>query len=210
MFPEYFATIGGAIAFASGFYYSYLTLRGKTRPSRITFALWGGFPVIIFAAQVAQGVGVEVLATLAAGVPSLITFIFSLFVARAYWHAPPRSFFFGFLALISIGLWIITDNPNIALAFALGANFMAALPTILKAYTNPESEHWHPYVLSNIGFLLIIGTMTEWRFESHAFLVYLIVSNALIAAFAIRAPNPALEPASVLRTSSPSRRRTRT
>jgi hypothetical protein len=51
MLPEYCAIIGAIIGSLGGFYYLYETIAGKAQPNRITWLLWGIFPMVIFAAQ---------------------------------------------------------------------------------------------------------------------------------------------------------------
>lgn len=55
MLPEYFAIIGAIIGSLGGFYYLYETIVGKAQPNRVTWLLWGIFPMVIFVAQRAQG-----------------------------------------------------------------------------------------------------------------------------------------------------------
>ena len=56
MIPEYYAFIGAIIGSIGGLYYLYDTVIGRAQPNRVTWFLWGLFPMIIFVAQRAQGV----------------------------------------------------------------------------------------------------------------------------------------------------------
>ena len=56
MLPGYCAILGAIIGSLGGLYYLYATIVGKAQPNRITWLLWGLFPMIIFVAQRAQGV----------------------------------------------------------------------------------------------------------------------------------------------------------
>ncbi|MGB4956878.1 MAG: hypothetical protein WBO49_00330, partial [Candidatus Saccharimonas sp.] len=85
MIPEYFAIIGAVIASLGGLYYLYETIVGKAKPNRVTWLLWGLFPMITFVAQRSQGVEGLSWATFAAGFTPLLVVIASFFNKKAYW-----------------------------------------------------------------------------------------------------------------------------
>ena len=188
MLPAYAALIGTAISFCSGLYYSYLTSQGATKPNRVTYTLWALFPTIIFTAQLVEGVGLVALATLVAGVPSLLTLLASYHNPSAYWRIRPRSYVFGVLAVLSIVLWLLADDPNVAIGLALLANAMAGIPTAIKAFYAPRSEQWRPYAISAVGFMIVFLSITEHTFANTAFVAYLMAANLIIAVLAFRQP----------------------
>jgi hypothetical protein len=191
MIPEYFAVIGAVVASIGGFYYLFDTITGKTKPNRVTWLLWGLFPMIIFVAQRAQGVEGLSWATFAAGFTPFLILLASFINKEAYWKTQPRDYCLMGAAFAGIILWALTDNPNLALTFSLLADVFAGLPTFIKAYKYPETESWVAYAISTFGFGISVLAIQTYTFENYAFVIYLFIMNGLLAYFASR-KKPAL------------------
>ena len=180
MIPEYFALVGAALASLGGFYYLYCTIKGTVRPNKMTWFFWGLFPMIAFAAQISQGIGFIAWVTFVSGLTPFLIVAAASFNPDAYWKIQKRDYLFVMVAIVSVVLWQITDNPNLALTFALIADILVSMPTILKSYTNPETEDWHAFALSSAGFFLALLSVQMWTFENYAFVVYLTIMNVAI------------------------------
>jgi hypothetical protein len=186
MLPEYFAVIGAIIASLGGLLYFYDTLRGKTKPNRMTWLLWGILPMITFVAQRVQGVEGLSWATFVSGFTPLFVVAASFFNRKAYWKTQPLDYGCMVLALIGIGLWAFTRQPNLAICFSIVADFAAGMPTVLKAAKHPETESWRAYMLSTTGFVVALLSVHEWTFANYAFVAYLVIMNGLIGLLATR------------------------
>jgi hypothetical protein len=186
MLPDYCAVIGALIGSLGGVYYLYETIAGRSQPNRITWLLWGIFPMVIFVAQRVQGVKGLSWASFFAGFMPLLIFAASFINKKAYWKTEPRDYCLMAAALIGMVLWAVTDNPNLALLFSLLADMLAGIPTLLKAYRHPRSESWVAYAISTVGFGLCLLSVQAFNFESAAFVAYLFIGNATLAAFASR------------------------
>lgn len=189
MIPEYFAVIGAVIASIGGFYYLYETIVGKSKPNRVTWFLWGLFPAIIFVAQRAQGVDGLSWATFAAGLTPFLILMASFLNKKAFWKTQPQDYYLMIAAFVGIVLWVLTDNPNIAILFALVADFLAGVPTLIKSYKHPETESWIAYAISTLGFGIAILAIQSFTFESSIFILYLFLMNGTLAYFASRKPS---------------------
>lgn len=188
MLPEYFAVIGAVIASAGGFYYLYETIRGKTKPNRITWLLWGLLPMITFVAQRVQDVEGLSWASFAAGFTPLLVVAVSFLNKKAYWKTQPLDYGLMAAALVGILLWAITKEPNIAILFALFADLLASIPTIIKSIKHPETESWIAYAISTVGFGIAILSIHSFNFENSAFVLYLFSIQLTLTALTIRAP----------------------
>jgi hypothetical protein len=102
MLPEYCAIIGAIIGSLGGFYYLYETIVGRAQPNRITWLLWGIFPMVIFVAQRAQGVEGISWASFVAGFTPLIIVAASFFNKNAYWKSEPRDYYLMAAAIVGI------------------------------------------------------------------------------------------------------------
>ncbi len=188
MLPEYFAIIGSVIASTGGIYYAFLTFKGRVKPNRVTWLFWSAFPMIGFAAQLSQGVGLIAWATFVAGVPPILVLIGSLFNKDAYWQTKHIDYWFAGAGFLSVVAWQVTDIPNIAFTFALLADILVALPTFIKTYQFPETENWQSYAISAFGFLLAVLAVPEWTYDNSAFVGYFFLLNLGIAILAVRRP----------------------
>jgi hypothetical protein len=193
MLPEYFAVIGSVIASTGGIYYAYLAFKGRVKPNRVTWLFWSAFPMIAFVAQLSQGVGLVAWATFVAGAPPVLVVIGSLFNKDAYWETRTIDYWFAGAGFVSVVAWRVTNIPNIAFTFALLADLLVALPTVLKTYRYPETENWKAYGVSAFGFLVAVLAVSEWTYENCAFVVYLFLLNLSIAVLAARRLGAAIE-----------------
>jgi hypothetical protein len=188
MLPEYFAVVGSVIASSGGIYYAYLTLKGQVKPNRVTWLFWSAFPMIAFVAQRSEGVGLVAWATFVAGAPPVLVLTGSFFNKDAYWQTRRMDYWFAGAGLLSVVAWQVTDIPNIAFTFSLLADFLVALPTIIKTYQRPETENWKAYAVSAVGFLFAMLAVPDWTYANSAFVAYLFLLNLSIAVLAARRP----------------------
>ncbi len=186
MLPDYFAFVSAVIVSLGGSYYLYETLSGKAQPNRVTWLLWGLLPAIIFVAQRAQGVEGLSWVTFAAGATPFLIVLASFVNKKAYWKTQRRDYIVMTAALSGIGLWAITDNPNLAIVFSIAADFFAGLPTLLKSIKHPESESWVAFAISACGFAIGVLAIQTYTFENIAFVGYLFCMEAVLAFFASR------------------------
>src|ERR1035438_1027177 len=177
MIPENYAILGAIIASLGGFYYLYETITGKSKPNRVTWLLWGIFPMIIFIAQRVQGVEGISWVTFASGFTPFLVFGASFFNKNAYWKSQPLDYVCLAASLCGIGLWAITSNPNLAILFSIFADLCAAIPTIIKCHKHPETESWIAYGISTFGFAFSMLAIQIWTFENYAFVIYLTLLN---------------------------------
>jgi hypothetical protein len=190
--PEYFAIIGAVIGSIGGVYYLYETIIGKAKPNRVTWLLWGLFPMVIFIAQRAQGVEGLSWASFVAGFTPILILLASFLNKKAYWKTQPRDYYLMAAAVAGIVLWALTDDPNLAILFALVADLVAGLPTVIKSYRHPETESWIAYAISTLGFGMGVLAIQTFTFENYAFIGYLFLLNGLLALLASRRSSSAL------------------
>ena len=77
--------------------------------------------------------------------------------------------------IFGVILWIITDNPNLAIIFSITADGFAALPTVVKSFKFPETESMVTYLLASFGALLTLLTIDTWKLEFFAFPLYIFI-----------------------------------
>lgn len=180
MLPSGFVIIGTLIGATGSIVYLLETVKGKVKPNRVSFLLWSIAPFIAFAAQIKQGVGIESWMTFSTGFLPFIIFIASFVNKKAEWKLTRFDLFCGFLSIIGLVIWLITRVGNIAIAFSILADGLAAVPTIVKAYKYPDTEIAWPWIATSLGVVLTLLTLTTWTFANSGFIIYIFVVNSII------------------------------
>ncbi len=180
MINENFVIVGVILQSIGGFNYLVDTVRGKIQPNKVTWLLWSIAPLIAFAAEISQGVGIQALTTFIVGFVPLIIFLASFLNKKAEWKLGRLDFICGALSLIGIALWFITRQGNIAILFSIFADALAAIPTIVKSYYYPESENDAVYLVGVINAGIGLLVIKDWNFEHYGFPAYLLVLTIIL------------------------------
>lgn len=165
--------------FGCGFYFLD-TIRGKVKPNKVTWILWAINPLIAFAAEAHQLVGIQSLFTFMIGFTPLIIFFASFVNKKAYWKITRPDIICGLFSILGLSLWYFTKVGNLAIVFSIVADAFAALPTLYKSYKNPETENSFAYLTASISGLITVLTIRHWNFETYAFPAYIFLINILI------------------------------
>lgn len=175
-----FVILGAIIFFLGSIGYVLDTVKGKVKPNKVTWFIWSLAPLIAFAAQINQGIGMEALLTFMIGFVPVIVFVASFINKKSYWKIERLDLICGSLSITGLILWQITKVGNIAIFFSLVADFLALLPTLVKSYRQPETENYLLYFGNSIFALLTILTIKDWNFANYAFPLYIFVATLLL------------------------------
>jgi hypothetical protein len=175
-----FVIVGTLIGAVGSLAYLIETVKGKVKPNRVSFLLWSIAPLIAFAAQLKQGVGIESLMTFSTGFLPLTTFIASFVNKKAEWKLTRFDLICGLLSIAGLLLWLITQVGNIAIFFSIVADGLAAIPTLVKSYKYPDTELSWPWLATVVGVVLTLLTLNAWTFANSAFIIYILIMNILI------------------------------
>ncbi len=180
MLPPVFVIIGTLISALGTVVYLIATLRGRVRPNRVSFLLWSVVPMIAFAAQLSEGVGLAALMTFSTGFLPLTVFLASFVNKKAEWKLTRFDVLCGILSLAGLSLWMITREGNIAILFSIIADTFAAVPTVVKAWKYPRTELAWTWLATSAGVVLTLLTLVEWTFANSGFILYILGLNLLI------------------------------
>ena len=181
MLDPRFIYLGAAINLAGSSVYIVHTLKGRTRPNRVSFFMWALASMVAFAGELRQGVGLPALMTFTAGFVPLLIFLASFVNKQAAWKLTRFDFGCGALSLLGLTLWLATGKGNIAILFAILADGLAAIPTIRKSYTHPETESWIGYFAGGINGLVALLVIPRWTFANYGFPLYITIICAIIS-----------------------------
>ncbi|MDQ1281165.1 MAG: hypothetical protein QG670_2429 [Thermoproteota archaeon] len=177
---EYLVFVAAFATLLSAFVYIRSMFRGGAKPNRVSWFMWAVAPFIATAAAISNGVGWAVLPVFMAGFSPFLILIASIAIKKSYWKLTSFDYACGTLSALAIILWLITNNPNVAIMFAIASDALAAVPTLAKAWNHPETESSWPYATGVFSGLSSFTASTLWTFSEYAFPSYLIVINTML------------------------------
>ena len=144
---EYLVFVAAAASLLGASAYIYSMFRGQTKPNRVTWFMWSVAPFVATAASVSNGVGWAAIPVFMSGFAPFLIFTASFFSKKAYWKLSSFDYLCGALSGLALLLWFLTNNPNVAIVFAIVSDALAAVPTLIKGWRNPETESAWPYII---------------------------------------------------------------
>ena len=181
MINEKWVILGALLNLTGSLKYVFDTLKGKTRPNRISWFLWALAPLIAFSAELNQGVGLRSLMTFMVGFGPLMVVIASFISKKSVWKLTPFDYVCGGLSILGLLLWAITREGNIAIFFSILADGFAAVPTIVKSYKEPETESGLVFGLGIINAGITLLTINHWTFANYGFPLYILLICTLLS-----------------------------
>ncbi len=180
MINENFVILGALISIVGTLSYLKDTIKGKIKPNRATWFLVSLPPLLAVSGEISEGVGIRSLTTFMAGFMPLLIFLASFINKKSVWKLTKFDYACGYLSLIGLVLWRVTGSGNYAIIFALIADGLATLPTVIKSYKFPETENYHAFLGGLISAGIALLTINSWYFANFAFPVYLFLVDILM------------------------------
>ncbi len=177
---QYLVVLGAVIQLVGVLSYIRGTLRGETKPNRVTWLLWGVIPMIATVASLSDGVRWAVLPVFMAGLGPLLIFAFSFVNQNAYWKLGRLDYVCGLFSVGAIILWVLTKSAAAAIILSIIADALAAAPTLVKAWHQPETEKIGPYLAGFISQLTALAAFKLFSLSEIAFPIYLLIVNATL------------------------------
>lgn len=177
---QYFVLIGAIVQLIGILFYVRETIRGKTKPNKITWLMWIIAPLIATVAALSDGVRWAVLPVFMVGFGPLLVFIASFVNPKAYWKLTSFDYLCGVCSILALILWAITREPLIAIIFAIASDGFAAIPTIIKSWKYPETESVAAYTTGLFSALTSFFALKMFSASELAFPIYLVFLNILL------------------------------
>jgi hypothetical protein len=168
-------SVGGSSAYIRD------TIRGETKPNRVSWSMWALAPLIGTGAALSSGADMWATARIfLAGFLPLLVFLASLRNPQSYWKLTTFDLLCGALSIVALLFWGLADSPRMAILLAACADGLAALPTVRKAWRYPETETGVTYIASLVSALLVVPSIPAWSIENCAFQVDLFTIDVLL------------------------------
>jgi hypothetical protein len=169
------------------------TLRGTTKPNRVTWLLWAVAPLLASAVEFRGGVGLRVLPTFMIGFMPLLVFIGSFHNPASVWQIRRLDFACGAMSVVGTIAWLCTQNGLVAIFAAIAADFVAGIPTMMKSWSHPETETVTSYIGAVINVAILLLTIKHWTFEVAAFPAFILCIGAIQVVFIGLRPGPRVQ-----------------
>jgi len=104
--------LGAAIGALGTAVYLRDTLRGTTKPNRVTWLLWAIAPLLAAAVEFKDGVGLRALPTFTIGFMPLLVFVASFHNPASEWKIGRVDYACGAVSVAGTLTWLVTQPPS--------------------------------------------------------------------------------------------------
>ena len=177
---QYLVFLGAAVQMFG--YASYIkeTLKGGTKPNKVSWLMWPLATLIAAVAGLKAGAGWVVLPVFMSGFGALLVFIASFLNKNSYWKLEIFDYLCGLFSFLALILWAITREPIVAIIFAIASDGFASIPTLIKSWKHPETETVAPYTTGLFNALTSFAALRTFGFAEYAFPSYLVFIDTLL------------------------------
>jgi len=181
IFVHWLVVVSVIVSLAGSCAYIIDTLKGKSKPNRVSWFIWATAPLIGTAAALSAHADFWATTRIfMSGFVPLLVFIVSFINPKSYWKLTKFDFTCGICSVVAIVLWLVVNQPVLAILFAALGDCLASIPTIAKAWKYPETESGLTFVAGFFATLLVLPSITVWNIENSAFQIYLLTVNVIL------------------------------
>ena len=168
--------------------YSFSIIKGNTRPNPLSLIGWSVMSAIPAAAQLAAGADWSIVIPLSSVFNNIIYFAIAYRMKRLSRFHPADKYVFLF-GLVAIVVWLVSDDPLLAIYISICANALFTVPTIIKTHRHPLQESLFCWVLYDIACIFGILSISSFQMQNIAFPIYAIASGIIVTVLASRKPS---------------------
>lgn len=179
-----FIAVSTVLALISPIIYASAILKGKAKPHRTTRLVLLIITSLSTASLYSQG---NTVAIWLAGVSTIQSiFIFILSIKRGMGGWARTDIVTLIIALSGIILWQVTNDPVIALYFAITADFTGMIPAIIKTYRLPHTEIAMFFLLDVFAALFNLFAIKDWTIKEISYPIYIMLINLVMVLLVVR------------------------
>jgi hypothetical protein len=179
------ATAAGLLAFSSIIPYTKDILHGTTRPNVVTYSLWALLNFITILAQASAGASWSIILLFGDLFAMSIVIVLCL-LGHGYKKYGKIEWICTALFVAAIISWQTTNEPLLAIVFAVIADLIAAIPTVVKTYRDPKSEIAGPWFIVAVSAMLGIASTTIFDLPNLLFPFNILLINLIVGTLALR------------------------
>ncbi|MCX6724074.1 MAG: hypothetical protein NT155_02765 [Candidatus Staskawiczbacteria bacterium] len=181
IFEHWLVILSAIISISGSSVYIFDTLKGKTKPNRVSWFMWAIAPLIATGAALYASADIWVtVRTFLAGFMPLIILTCSFVNKQSYWKLTKLDMACGACSLLALIVWFFANSPTMAILLLAVGDGLAALPTIFKVWKHPETETGLTFLMALLATVIIFPSIPVWNIQNSAFQIYLFVVNIFI------------------------------
>lgn len=177
-FTDFLGKVAGVISFIAFIPYIIAIFKGKTKPNRATWWIWSIIGFMLGASYYFSGASKTIWVPVSYVVGPFIIALLSIKYGKGGWSRFDKVCLFG--AGFSIFLWWLFDSPIVALMTNILIDFLGLLPTIRKAYLEPETEDLTAWLLFFLGNTLNLFAAEAWIFTIYIYPIYMFLGSGIV------------------------------
>ncbi len=171
--------VAGIIALFAYIVYVISIFRGGSKPNRATWWIWAFMGLVLALSYQFSGAGNTIWVPYVEFLGPFTIALLSLKYGEGG-LSDKTDLFCLFGAIFSVILWIIFDNPTIALVTNLAIDSFAIVPTIKKSYLRPEGEDFWAWFGTGVADSLNMFAVEKFTFAILVYPIYMLVSDLII------------------------------
>lgn len=173
--------LAGVVAFGAYVRYFVSIVRGESKPNRTTWWIWAIMGAILALSYYFTGARNTMWAATAEFLGPFTVAVLSLRYGEGGLK-DKRDLTCMVGAVLSIVLWILTDDPLIALVSGLLVDTFAIVPTIVKSYLRSEDEDFGAWFGTWVSDGMNMFAVESLRFGILVYPIYMFVSTSIVVA----------------------------
>lgn len=174
----FFGEIAGVVSFTAYLLYIYTTIRGQTKPNRVTWWILSLVGLMIATSYYAGGARETMFVAVSYIVGPLIIAILSLWYGEGKWETLDKVCLTG--AIVSAIIWYFSSSAIITLSINLPMDFLGLIPTIKKSYLRSIGEDRIAWTLTSFAGILNMFAIKTFTFAIVLYPLYLLIVNVFI------------------------------
>jgi hypothetical protein len=165
---QFIAVLGFLLQMASAAACCHAIATKPVSPNRVSWLLWATIPLVASVIAIQDGAGWGVLPVLGASLGPWIVLFFAIVRRRGSWQFTPLSITCLVVSLSGLAIQIVGFGIVASIAVMV-TEFSAALPTIAKAWKDPQSESALTYLLSGTSAVTALLTINTFNLQQAGF-----------------------------------------
>jgi hypothetical protein len=179
--------ISTLLAMSSPIVYARAIIKGEAKPHRTTRLVLFLFTILATISLFAKG---DRVAIWLAGVSALqASFTFLLSLKYGVGGHSKVDIVCLIMAVFGIILWQTTKEASFALMFAIAADFIGMVPTLVKTYKYPQSEIALFWLIDTCAGTLNLLAVKSWNLSQFIYPLYIALINFAVFILVIRNNN---------------------
>ncbi len=179
-----FGIIGGIFSIIALIPYIVGILQKRVKPNRASWIIWNVTNLILLASYFSVGARPTIFLPIIYLINTLTVLILSYHYGFSSWSR--LDYISLTISGISLVIWILTENPLLALLMNLVMDAVAYLPTIKKSYLEPLSESNTAWLLFFLGSFFNLFAINSMSFGIMIYPIFNIVTNGILVTVLFR------------------------